>query len=276
MNTTTRLYDMHNHSHHSHDAKSDITALCEAAVKKGLAGFAITDHFDNEFSKTFDTFSSIVSSFRDCREKEELYGDRIKLLCGVEIGEGLWFPEDAKKMIEMCDFDVVLGSVHAVRYKDFTVPYSTLDFSKLSEQDIYGFWNAYFDDLIVCAEETDYDILTHLTCPLRYLNGKFGYALSPEAHSDKIDRILTAVISRQKALEINTSCLFTPYNELMPNQAILQRYYNLGGRRITIGSDSHIEENFGKGLETAVPTLKKIGFDTAYYYQKRQAVAYAL
>ena len=45
-----KYYDMHNHSLHSHDAKSRISALCEIALQKGLAGFAVTDHFDNEYS----------------------------------------------------------------------------------------------------------------------------------------------------------------------------------------------------------------------------------
>ena len=271
-----KYYDMHNHSLHSHDAKSRISALCEIVLQKGLAGFAVTDHFDNEYSKQTDTFSSILDAFEDAGETETSYRDRVEILRGVEIGEGIWFPEEAQKMIAMRDFDVVLGSVHAVRYKDLTVPYSVIDFSKVSEADVYGFWSAYFDDLIECAEMSDYDILTHLTCPLRYLNGKFGYSLTPEMHADKIDTVLKIVIERKKALEINTSCLGSHYDELMPNAPILERYYALGGRLVTIGSDSHIEENFAKGLEDAAKVLKQIGFDKAYYYKKRKPYAYAL
>lgn len=270
------LYDMHNHSLHSHDAKSDIAALCEIAIQSNIAGFAVTDHFDNEYSKETDTFSSIAASFKDAGEKQKLYGEKVDIIRGVEIGEGIWFPEEAEKMIGLCDFDVVLGSVHAVRYKNLTAPYSVIDFSKVSKADVTGFWGAYFDDLAACAETMDYDILTHLTCPLRYINGKFGYSLSPETHADKIESILKTVISRGKALEINTSCLGSHYDELMPGKFILERYYALGGQLVTVGSDSHIEPNFAKGLEKAVGILKEIGFDKAYYYKKRKAYAYTL
>ena len=95
-------------------------------------------------------------------------------------------------------------------------------------------------------------------------------------HADKIDTVLKIVIERKKALEINTSCLGSHYDELMPNAPILERYYALGGRLVTIGSDSHIEENFAKGLEDAAKVLKQIGFDKAYYYKKRKPYAYAL
>ena len=78
-----KYYDMHNHSLHSHDAKSRISVLCEIALQKGLAGFAVTDHFDNEYSKQTDTFSSILDAFEDAGETETSYRDRVEILRGV-------------------------------------------------------------------------------------------------------------------------------------------------------------------------------------------------
>ena len=61
-----------------------------------------------------------------------------------------------------------------------------------------------------------------------------------------------------------------------PDLDFLRLYKDCGGKIITVGSDSHIEPNFAKGLEKAVGILKEIGFDKAYYYKKRKAYAYTL
>lgn len=270
------LYDMHNHSFHSHDGHSDIKELCEKAFEMGLAGFAVTDHFDNEWSDRPEVFSCIVDSFKDTGEKMALYDGKLEIFRGVEVGEAIWLPENATRMIGMCDFDLVLGSIHYVRYKGHETPYSLIDFSHIPEEDVRGFYKLYYEELLEMAQTQDYDVLTHLTCPLRYLNGKYGYHLSPTLHSETVDAILKTVIECGKALEVNSSCVNTGYDELMPTKEILERYYAFGGRMVTIGSDSHVVENFGKGLERARSLLKQVGFKTAYYYRRRKPYAYAL
>ncbi len=270
------LYDMHNHSRHSHDGHSDIGALCEKAFELGLGGFAVTDHFDNEWVDRPNTYTRVVDSFKEASAYAERYRDRLDIFCGVEVGEALWDPTTAEKMIGMCDFDVVLGSIHFVRCKGHETPYSLIDFSKISEADTLDFARQYFDELLTLSETQDYDILSHLTCPFRYLNGKYGYSLTPDMYESVIERILKAVISRGKALEVNTSCIGSAYDELMPDRSVLERYYALGGRAVTIGSDSHVVENFGKGLENARRVLKSVGFETACYYRRRKPYTYAL
>lgn len=278
MNTdiSPALYDMHNHTSHSHDAHSDMRALCEEAIAKGLAGLAITEHCDIEFCKQKDELSPILTSFDEADILAGAFRGRLELLCGVEIGEGIWYPDDTATVIASRPFDAVLCSVHAVRYKNLDSPYSLIDFSKVSRSDILGFWCTYFEDLAEAAETQDYDILTHLSCPLRYLNGRYGARLSLDTHAPRIDNILKTVIRRGKSLEVNTSCLGTGYDALMPDTAVLTRYYALGGRAVTLGSDSHDVPNVGKGLETARNTLKAIGFEEAYFYRRRKPHAYRL
>lgn len=44
------IFDSHTHSDTSWDAEHSLTFLCETAVKKGILGFAITDHCEiNEY-----------------------------------------------------------------------------------------------------------------------------------------------------------------------------------------------------------------------------------
>lgn len=46
----------------------------------------------------------------------------------------------------------------------------------------------------------------------------------------------------------------------MPFRAILRRYYGLGGKILTIGSDTHDTAHLGDHIEEVKEILKEIGF----------------
>ncbi len=62
----------------------------------------------------------------------------------------------------------------------------------------------------------------------------------------------------------------------MPPKELLCRYYQLGGRRITLGSDSHATHTLSVGIPEAMDMLKEIGFTHANYYVQRSAREYKL
>lgn len=57
---------------------------------------------------------------------------------------------------------------------------------------------------------------------------------------------------------------------------IARRYYALGGRLITIGSDSHAPHRVGRAFDKVIEKLKGIGFEQAYYFRNRRPEAYTL
>ena len=46
-----------------------------------------------------------------------------------------------------------------------------------------------------------------------------------------------------------------------PNFEQVQRYYDIGGRIITVGTDSHTSDRVGENCLTVVKKLKEIGFN---------------
>ena len=62
----------------------------------------------------------------------------------------------------------------------------------------------------------------------------------------------------------------------MPDWWIIEHYYQMGGRRITLGSDAHIGANLAKNFEKTSQKLREIGFKTACFYQNRKEIAYKL
>ena len=64
--------------------------------------------------------------------------------------------------------------------------------------------------------------------------------------------------------------------QTLPGRDILTRYYELGGRMVTIGSDSHREEHFAYGIPEVQEMLKEIGFTELTYFEERKPKTIAL
>ena len=268
----TKLCDMHIHSRSSHDSSATVLEMADECIKKGAYAFAITDHCDIEFFEKVGAFSLTEASYKEASEASKLLNGQIKVLRGVEIGEALWDIENTRKILDSFDFDVVIGSVHAVRYKDYTMPYSTIDFSKMSETQIDEYLNLYFDELLQTMRLNIFDIMAHLTCPLRYINGKYALNVSSKKYESKITRILEYIIENEIAMEINTSGINTGFDTTMPENWIIEKFKKMGGYLITLGSDAHTPENTLKGFNETIKLLSEYGFDGYYYYEKRNKI----
>lgn len=264
--TAKGLINCHTHTKFSHDSVCEPTDSYNIAKEKGLAGFAVTDHCDIEYSDSYDVNASAlnlpeIGSF---------------VFCGIEIGEALWRRNIADNILNSSDFDIVLGSIHAVRYSNYTMPFSGIDFSKFSKAQIGEYLNTYFTDMLETIEKCDFDVLSHLTNPLKYITGKYGIKVDLNDYSVLTDKILKAIIDKGIALEINTACLGSSYNELMPEKPIIKRYKELGGYLVTIGSDAHTADRISHGLKETALLLKEIGFKKLYYYKSRIPMQYSL
>ena len=90
------------------------------------------------------------------------------------------------------------------------------------------------------------------------------------------DRFFEALISKGKALEINTKSIrkhidggFTRH---LPDEAILNRYRAMGGNLICLGSDSHFPGTFGVCFDEAVQFLMSLGFKESVYFKAHKPV----
>ena len=245
-------------------------------MQKGLFGFAVTDHCDCERSDEPRAYTSLLDSWDDCQRAKAIYGNRLQLACGVEIGEALYDRAFAKKVIATRPWDVVLGSVHAVRVKDWDAPFSILDFTDCSDSFIREYLRQYFEDLYEMAATEDYDVLCHLTVPLRYICGRYGKQVDITAYYPQIEEILRLTVKLDKTLEINTAGSTEGNPRFNPDEAILDKYLSLGGRNLTIGSDAHVAERLTNGLADAAAMLRSKGITELTYYLERRPKRYSL
>ena len=77
---------------------------------------------------------------------------------------------------------------------------------------------------------------------------------------------------KDKALEINASGLFQKLKSTMPGEDVVKRFRALGGKLVTIGSDSHYAQRIGNGVEQCMELAKRCGFDSVALYKNREPI----
>lgn len=268
------IYNCHTHTLRSHDSTALINDVIKCAIDGGLSGVIFTDHCDCEYHESYDIEKQFALCESDIIAAREVFGDRIKLLFGIELGEALYAPAFAKKILSAHGYDAVLLSVHSVRVKNYDMPFATIDFSKLSDEFIDEYLKKYFEDMLESINSFDFDILSHLTVPLRYTQFKYGRKTDIKQYYPIIEIILKEIIKREKALEINTASVEKGNPIFFPDENIIDLYLHLGGKYFTLGSDSHTPKGVTKGLKEARELLKSKGINELCYYENRKRVLY--
>ena len=148
----------------------------------------------------------------------------------------------------------------------------TQDFQRNRTQKEYN--ECYYEELLyLVSHYSDYSVLGHIDLIVRY--DKLGVYPFDKVRS-YVEEILKTVIKEGKGIEINTSSHRYGLKDSTPSKEILQLYYKLGGRILTIGSDSHKPEHLGAYIGETKTLLKSIGFETFCTYDKMQPVFHAL
>ncbi len=267
------MFDMHLHTEYSSDSKETLDNICKSALEKGLKGIAFTDHVVIYKYNEYDTYNNLLKCKSEALIKRKEYEGKLEIMFGLEISEAFSNPKFEEEILNIGDIDVVLCSLHdnmPIVNLGFNSYTRKNDFTKISNDKIKQILLIYYGILKDTAKKSDYDVLAHLTYPFRYINcrDKVGYNIL-EIKND-IEQILSTVIKRDKALELNTSMSDDDF--FMPNEEILTLYKKLGGKKVTLGSDAHTATNVGKGFNKGKELLKNCGFTEYYYYKKRKPI----
>ena len=261
--------DMHTHSKNSHDSECDIEDMIHSQLSRGINAFAVTDHCDLEHADCIDVEKVVSDSFADAVKFREKYDNEIEVLCGVEIGKGYEPTQLQDRIVNLFPYDVIIGSVHTFEFEGDKMPYSKIDFSQKTDGYIRRYIKAYFEHMKDMLRVLPCDVLAHLTCPFRYINGKYSMNADSREYEEDINFILEYIISHGIALEINTSGIGGVYGDYLPEKWIIEKYRSMGGYLITLGSDAHVAVNAATGFEQTLDYLRKVGFENIYYYKNR-------
>ncbi|MBO4928016.1 MAG: histidinol-phosphatase HisJ family protein [Clostridiales bacterium] len=263
--------DNHNHTKHfSSDAKMTAQQLIDTCKGLNMYGVAVTEHYEGDYPHDIGApqIFDLDSYFETGKTWKEYAGD-FPVRMGIELGWQKHLPAFYDEMVSKYPFDVVILSNHLFRGKD---PYF---FRDGYEQDMVSVYTQYIEEMAQMAEDcSNYDIIGHYDYINRYgpyEDPQIRYAHCPEA----FDRLFKAIISKGKALEINTRSIDkmrkrgfdSAYS--MPDPGILSRYYEMGGRIIAMGSDSHDNDTLCIHFDETARYLASFGFTENSYFVGR-------
>ncbi|QCX32812.1 histidinol phosphate phosphatase [Caloramator sp. E03] len=256
------MFNCHVHTSFSSDCNMGINEAIEVLNEKKL-GVIITDHMDLGLCED-GRFTFDVKEYFN--EYEKYRNDR--LLLGIEIGMTKDYKNENKKIALNSPFDYVLGSLHVVNGFD---PFYDEYYVGKNKKEAY---EEYFLCMLENIKIYDFiDCLGHIDYIARY--GRFeDKEIYYDDYKDFIDEILKIVAQRDISIEINTRRLEdkVAYENLYN---IYKRFKELGGKIVTIGSDSHKAIDIEKNLNEALKMIKDLKL-TPVYYKNRKAVEYSI
>ena len=271
------LIDYHIHCDYSDDSWYLMEDVIKDAIKLGLKEICFTDHVDYGVKVDWQPEDSFLPGnnqkvknvyyelyFSELHRLSEKYKQKIQIKTGLEFGMQMHTISQFQKLYYRYDLDFVLLSVHQVNDQEFWT--GAFQKGKTHKES----YSRYYDEMYqLVSAYKDYSVLAHMDLIRRYLDKEIDMFSSNKA---KIVEILKIVIADGKGIEINTSSLRYGIKGLTPSIEILNCFYELGGKIITIGSDSHEPEHLGFHIEESKKILKEIGFSHFCTFEKMKPI----
>ncbi len=251
--------DLHTHSAFSHDGNAALADMVAAAHAAGLKYYGISEHFDYDCAALGVTVNGKPLRQIDARAyfaaARALQTRNENLLVGCEFG----YADNAETLAAYARTvaryapDYVINSVHVCDGKDCYFP----DYFEGKTV------RRAYEDYLACVRASldapyPYDIVGHIG----YVSRNAPYEKKKLRYGDyaaQYDDILKTVIAKNVILEANTSARGTG-GAILPDTDVLQRYYELGGRALSFGSDAHGTGRIAERYDETVSALRAIGF----------------
>lgn len=256
--------DLHCHSMYSFDSEADPDEICLAAIERNIERIAITDHCDIDCIEAgFYSIYDASTAREHILSVKSKYADKLDVLFGVELGGAHVCPDLSAELVRKYKFDFVLGSLHNLK----DVPdFSFIDYTEMPMALIIDLMRRNISELCEIARLPFINSIAHITYPYRYIRA-CGKQIEFSELYGEFSELFELIIRNGKALEVNTSPYRKNIADTMPEKELMELYFSLGGRIITVGSDAHTPVDLGAGTHEALHTLKSIGFTAISYYK---------
>ena len=257
--------DYHVHTEFSDDSVYPMKTVIRDAIAMGMNEICLTDHVDYGVKIDWDCGKQIQYRngeplanvdypryMSEIDRMKRLYGNKIRIKTGLEFGIQKHTIPDFQRLFERYAFDFIILSIHQVENQEFW----TQDFQRGRSQKEYQ--QRYYEEMLAVVRNTRSSVvLGHMDLIARYdLAGVYPF----EKVRPVIEDILRIVIADGKGIEVNTSSHRYGLTDTMPSANILKLYRDMGGRIITIGSDSHKPEHLGAYIRETQALLKSLGY----------------
>ncbi len=249
--------DAHLHTDLSPDSHVPLELYAAQASERGVHEIAITDHLDFSPDAPAYAYADYGRREREVRAAAERWAGKVTIRFGVELTYESRHEDEIRAHLRAHSYDYVIGSVH-------DMPDGPYDRSHLASfvagKTLAEAVEPYFAEVVEAIRSGLFHTLGHIDYVKRWLAGCFSpttFAAAPELY----EPLLRLLVDSGTALEVNTSGLRHRPRETYPAAWAVELYRQLGGRRITMGSDAHGVGQFAFGLEEACEIVAAAGFD---------------
>lgn len=261
------ITDMHVHTSDSPDAEISAAELAGLGIEEGLSVIGFVAHMDmNPADYCYNSLDP-AEYRKSLAEAAAGAGDSITVLKGLEVGEPHRFEEQVRELVDYSDCDFIVGALHYLDDDGLV-----LGGEVFTKGDHLAVVEEYYRETLSMVETAEMDVLAHLGLFRRGL-AMAGLDTSldeTELWPGTVRRILETLVRRDIALELNTSGLRRAERMTYPTPRVLELYRELGGRLVTLGSDTHRRSHLFHGLASGAALLREKGFSSCYLYRNRQ------
>ena len=236
----------------------------EAATAAGVGELGVSEHvyrfkqalaiWDHEYWRE--------NAIDDIDAYCEFVREQTDLRLGLEVDFVPGREDRIANLIERCELDYVIGSVHFIG--ELAVDFELYDIWERarSAEDV---WRRYFELLAGAARSGLFDILAHPDLV------KIWGRARPLPDGDLrryYEPAIEAIAESGVAVEVSTAGLRKPVGEIYPAPAFLE-FAIEAGAAIALSSDAHVPEQIGYGYEQALELLDSLGVRELATFERR-------
>jgi histidinol-phosphatase (PHP family) len=248
--------DAHLHTDLSPDSRVPMELYAAQAFERGIPEIALTDHMDFMPGAPAYEYADYPRRERAIRELQERWAGKVTIRFGIELTYESRYEDAIREHVRTHRYDYAIGSVHA----QWDGPYARDRIGPfMAGKTLAEATEFYFAEVLGAIRSGLFDTIGHLDQCKRWLLPWFSTADWAGAR-ELYEPLLVALVDSGTALEVNASGLRHATGETYPAPWAVARFRELGGRRVTTGSDSHLPESFAFGLEEACEIVAAAGF----------------
>jgi histidinol-phosphatase (PHP family) len=260
-----RLTDQHVHTGHSPDGSGALSDHYSIARERSIEIIAFTDHLDYEYYGGHDENCKRLEAIDESIQALDI-SDGCHPVFGIELS---YQEEYTHKVINDLatakKLDFIIGSLHVINEIGFSGGSSVKKYF-----DTFGKrgFSVYMDALAGFVENGIYDVIGHFDIVKRY-SKLHGYTYNSSEYTSIIRDILKVIIAKGKSIEINGSGIHQPAQEPFPDFRTVEMFFELGGKWLTVGSDSHNPKSVGRSCDYLTEKLLEMGVTKLATFEKR-------
>ena len=259
--------NLHTHTNFCDGADSP-EDIVKSAISLGMETVGFSGHsftpIDTSYCMSEEKTVQYVS---EIERLNEIYGDRINILCGIEMD---LFGKRPNRV-----FDYVIGSAHYVQLGgeycpvDMGAEKQKEDIRRYCAGNPYQYVRAYFQNVARIPDTLPQcDVVAHFDLVSKYNEKNALFDENDPRFLNPACEALDYLIERGMMVEINTGAILRGYRTFPYPTGLLMRRIAQKGGRVTLGSDAHRKEHLLGFFSRALGHLYCAGIGEVYSMTK--------